>query len=107
MPVRPETTCWDLYETKPVSPDHYISRLMAHFNHVNGDDRYTLIKGRNHINLKDGVKLVFQCSSSVSAQRNLYLEMYQFGYRADEFLARREDLHIDYMGAKTPPDKAR
>ena len=87
---------------------YYIDKLFPHFESVNGEERFRLIKSRSSILIKDGKNMVFRCLLTPVNARNLYLEMYSCGYDCESWLvaSKLESFRstFEYHKHTTPPD---
>jgi len=85
----------------------YYSEMKRKVEARNVRDRYTINRSRNHINMKDGRELIFQCSSTGVAPRNLLLELHGSDYHIPTWLEKRANLEFDnfgYSSTSSPPN---
>eukprot|EP01038_Epipyxis_sp_PR26KG_P014042 gene14042-18833_t len=109
IPLIAYTEYDDQYNLKPEKDaSYYIDKLHPHFESMNGDKRFRLIKSRSSILIKDGKKMVFRCLLTPVNARNLYLEMHSCGYDCESWLvaSKLESFRstFEYSKNTTPPD---
>ena len=81
--------------------DYYFNKLYKHFNGVNGDNRFQLLKTIKSVIIKDGQKIIFKCARDVVCyQRNLYLEFYSCGYNCKDWVDTYLQNHVLSMAGE-------
>jgi len=76
----------------------YYTEMKRKVDARNVKERYSINQSRRHINIRDGKELIFQCSSTGVAPRNLLLELHGSDYHIPSWLEKRANQEFDNFG---------